>query len=754
MSKIWVGCALLLPRRNLPPLVYARVIFIDEVRDMIVIAVLPETNSKGGTHHYIKKPKLKRLSAVERQVSTNEFYVADFETPSHWLLTMSQLRSGSTAGLLRKTRRNTRTWLRIQLNSYRIIRPFVKNRTLAEILFDTEFSAWPGKRAAELGNCTTAQVQRSLNAYLLALGSINGLLPWFANSGAPGKPKFSTTKTGRPREASKRGAHSGKNCPERVRKIFELGWKKFKKAGVSVSVAFSRTKLEWFAKSVIWNGSSASVTLTKEASHYTEEQFEYWGTKSENALSAAQIERGETNAKREYLRRQNKSKDKYRTLNGEAFLDSTSCDQTLVSEASRLKVLSSPWRTEVMGSYIDYIFGHHVGFEDVSSTTALMAINHAAHPKIEYCARFGIEIENRDWLPMSFGRFSLDNGEGKTELVMRTFEELECGAIYGAAYDAINKSIQESSHKRAHLKLDHLLPGSTLGRRARRGEPSRAEMALLNFSEYLPMDIKRILHHNNEEIINLPLIEMRQDDIEPTRRGVVEWLMANGRMSSAAVDLSILKVHCLPRLKAYIDAGVVRIYDPIFSGKRIIPELAYVNDWFLRTAAANLSGKRRHYIEVHINPSDLTQCWCNLGDRLQHLTLRSADPDLAKMTLIDWLTVCADDRLKLFLSKVTNAAHAVNREAAIKKAASDAKRERTSEIKSLPKKPTKAQLKRDIRGNTAVEKSAQTGIPRAPQSVLPEEFSTRPDPTFPPWQISSTQFEDDMEDIMREIREN
>lgn len=182
------------------------------------------------------------------------------------------------------------------------------------------------------------------------------------------------------------------------------------------------------------------------------------------------------------MRRQGKVSERHLTANGEGFLDSTSCDQTMVSCSSRLKVLGSPWRTEVMGATVSYIFGHHVGFESPSGMTALMAILHAAEDKVEYCARYGIKIKPRDWLSMTFRQLIMDNGEGKGQLVMNTLESMECGASFGSAYDAINKSPQESNHARIQRHVDHLMPGSTMGKRARRGEPCRAGLAL----QFLP----------------------------------------------------------------------------------------------------------------------------------------------------------------------------------------------------------------------------------------------------------------------------
>ncbi|MBU0918053.1 hypothetical protein [Aquabacterium parvum] len=563
MTELSIGCALRAQRSGGEPRLYGRIVHLDKRDNLVVIAKFPGKDKHGNRKNYVPKPISCDLAALEMQIRQGDYSVAEFDTPSHWLLTPDQLRTNASTGMVHRSRRNLRSWLRRRAEAYQLIRPFVHGRTIEEIVTDPAFVGWAERRARELNIKGGSRIQRTLNAYILALGNRNGLLPWYSRCGNPGKQKFSSVKTGRPVDVGdiSRGRDTGANCDEFARVHFALGWKKYKVRGVSVRTAFHRTLETWFVKSVSWDGSGAKVTLQPEALKYNVSQFEYWGRRSDEALSAIAIRRGETPERRIYLRRQGKAKDRYLAVNGEAFLDSTSCDQTLVSGASRLKVISSPWRTDVQGAATDYIFGHHVGFESPSQTTALMAILHAAEDKVEYCARFGIKIQSRDWLPMTFRQFVMDNGEGKGELAMRTLEQMGIGASFGAAYDAINKAALESNHARTQAHVDHLMPGSTMGRRAERGEPCRASLARLNFFEYMPRLIRHVLFHNNEEVITLPTIEMRRDGVEPTRRGVVEWMLANGYTTSVPTDLHALRIRCMPRLQACIQPDGVHLYD-------------------------------------------------------------------------------------------------------------------------------------------------------------------------------------------------
>lgn len=756
MDEITVGCALREHTPNNEAKLYGRVIHIDLANDLVVIARLPGKNSLGHQKNYVQRPLHLHLSRLQREVADQKFSILEFETPSHWLLTTEQLRQNSTSGLQQASRRDLRRWLLKRAKAYRLIRPFVHGRSIAEIVMDPALPGWPARRARELNLKGCSQVQRTLNVYLLALGLRNGLLPWYNHCGNPGKQKFSKSKTGRPKEFSTGDdpEFDGKNCSAEVRQYFAMGWKKFKKPGVSVRQAFDFTLNEWFSKSTRWDGVTAKVTLKPEALKFTEDQFEYWGKNSDGALSAIAIERGETAARRSFMRRQGKVSERHLTANGEGFLDSTSCDQTMVSCSSRLKVLASPWRTEVMGATVSYIFGHHVGFESPSGMTALMAILHAAEDKVEYCARYGIKIKPRDWLPMTFRQLIMDNGEGKGQLVMHTLESMECGASFGSAYDAINKSPQESNHARIQRHVDHLMPGSTMGKRARRGEPCRAGLARLNFYEYMPHLIEHVLYHNNKEVIDLPTIEMRRDGVEPTRRGVVEWMMATGYMTSAPTDIQALRIQCLPRLDACLQSDGLHIYDPMFGGKRIVPKLVYTSDWLLRSGMLERASSTRWKLEVHLNPSDLSKVWVNLGG-IKRLDLKAVDPDMLQVTLLDWLAISRDDRLVGFLAHVDKIKEGVNRVASIKLATTEASRARTAEIKVRGTRPTKTAQRQDKRTHTSAERSAMTGVPRAGKRNPTQQPPRSPEsPPLAPIPVHPSQMNADFNAAIRALREN
>jgi hypothetical protein len=176
----------------------------------------------------------------------------------------------------------------------------------------------------------------------------------------------------------------------------------------------------------------------------------------------------------------------------------------------------------------------------------------------------------------------------------------------------------------------------------------------------------------------------------------------------------------LPRLQACIQPDGVHLYDPTYSGKRIIKQLVYSSEWLQRSGSLALS--RRWSLEAHINPSDLSRIWVNLGG-LKCLYLKTPDPDLLELTLLDWLTISGDDRIRLFLDKANKVQEGVNSAASLKGSVKVANKARNAEIKAAGGKPTKSEMKQDKRSNTALERIGMTGMPTLPKQSKPQPES-------------------------------
>lgn len=727
MSQGWMGKCILQKTATGKMIQTSRIIYVDMARELLIHMPFPKSKNKRQAN-YIPAPRTLSAVALAKALEhPSNCTLVDFKVPEHWLWTDSQLESELTNGSLQRHRRQTTKWREVCSRSYELIRPFVEGLTIREILEHPEFNSWPAQRSAELNLKSNAKVKRALHAYLLGLGNKKALMPGYTNCGAPGQPKFSTKDTGRPNIAARmlgEKKYRPSLSPDTRTKL-ALGWKRHKAKGVSDRVALARTLNDYFVKSITPSGQGVRTELKPEAFDISVQMFRYWGLRNQQTLRSIDFNRGLMASRNEVQRRMHKARDRYDTLNGVAYIDSTSTDQTLISSIHPLKRLKSPWRTEVLGASIDYIFGIYVGFEAASATTALLAILNAASDKVAMCARFGHTIEPRDWYSSTFNTFEMDNGEGKGSLVLHTLEQLNMTASYGKVYDAINKAPNESGHHQRQKRNDHLMPGSTMGRHKIRGEADRGITAGLRFDDYMHLLIDEILHHNNKQYIDPLRLEMYPDIKERTRRGVVEWMIEHHYVSSSPMDIDVLRVTCLPRFEASLHVDGIHLFVPGSGGNRLIRKLVYRSDFLLTQGLLHQSRRKISKLHVHMNPTDLSHIWANI-DGLKRFDLATSDQDFREVTLIDWLAISEDDKLAKFLSTKIEAQHLANKIANTEHRYMGGKKAKKEAIDTYGK-PTKTAMRRDIRAMTEMEKAIHTGIPvKNPLPWESDEPSERP----------------------------
>lgn len=324
-------------------------------------------------------------------------------------------------------------------------------------------------------------------------------------------------------------------------------------------------------------------------------------------------------------------------------IDSTSEDQTPVSCISRLKVLPSTWRCVLMEVKTGYILGLHCGFECPSALTSLLCILSSASSKVEFCARYGIVIEETDWYSRLCKRIRADNGETKNELNLTTMRASEVSLEFVRSYRGELKGQVEGNHHSVHRRADHKNAGSTKGEQRKRGEARREDEACRTYSENMPFVIEAVLRHNNiEPVEHLLTLDMRRDSVKPIRKAIYEWYLKNGYVASEPWNLDMLRAQCLPRLAGKIHRDGVHIFDPL-DLTRLIPGLRYTSDWLLESGLCERAGRSSIDCEVQLDPNDLSHCFFHYQG-LKRLERKTMDPRANELSLCEHLEMTYDDK--------------------------------------------------------------------------------------------------------------
>ena len=682
-------------------------------------AIEPPEESKdlgGRLRHYIKKPRPGIVAKALEQKAAGTISIIAFKPPHIWSLNDSELKKvRSSDGLLRRSRRNLPRWLEVRDATWEIIKPIVSfatenDTTLGHMLADGSLYEKAWERAVGLNMQSSLVVEQALFRYMLGDCEKNALLPHWGNCGIPGSTKFCSSKPGRPNvEAAKEKdnkALRGFHCSAADRQKLHAGWVRYKKKGVSVYRAYLSTIEEYYAKSVTYVGPGTKIVDPLSPNERpTEAEFRDHGPRGCPELSAARINLGEIEYQQNERPLKGRARDHIVAVGQVGWLDSTPEDQNLVSSASRLKMLPTSHRTMVVEARSEYILGIHAGFEKSSTMTGLMALLHAASSKVDWCARYNEDIKEDDWLQFMPRRVRGDNGDVKSDEGIATLLASEVSLEVVRAWWASHKGPVESKHKVLHRNADHLSAGTSHGRQRTRAEARPDESSCLTFCEKMPTLIRAILKHNNEDLVpHLLTMEMRRDPsspdlkLKPTRKAIFLWLVENGYVVSEPPNLDLLRAKCLPRFKASIDGGSVRVFDPRYPETRLIPELQYWSQWLHDSGLTTRGRKKVIDCEIHLDPTYPSEAWLNV-EGMHRLELRTADPLMKEVTLCDWLAITDDDSLVKFLHRGDKHKSDATHFASARTANEEAQAAKDAELAAAAELPTKKSRRENKRKN-------------------------------------------------------
>lgn len=694
--------------------------------------------SQGRLRAFIKKPKPADVQEAKNLGEKNLLSTIRFEPPEEWYLTDIELSDYQTnRSALKNTRRNYPNWLNVRNKAWDLILPIVKfaadnNRSLGSLLEDDSLYEQVRRRAQSAEAHNQTEIEQVLFRYLLGNCDKNALLPRLTNCGNPGKKKLSSVKTGRPNIEAAQDIENrtlrGYVCSDVDRTKLQRGWKRYMVKNSSLYRAYLNTMKEFYAVSVKYISSSeVDVELLPPDQRPTFAEFRRHGP-NDNAESLPwRIQLGEINYQQNHRPLKGTARDGIVAIGQIGWIDSTPEDQNLVSAASRLKPLPTSHRTIIVEGLTGYIIGLYAGLEPSSTMTGLLALLHAASSKVEWCARYGITIQESDWLSFTPRYLRGDNGDLKSEEGIAVLQASEVGLEVVRAWWASHKGPVEGSHKSLHRKADHLSAGTSHGRQYTRTEMRPQDDACLTFAEKMPSLIRAVLKRNNEEIVpELLTIEMRNDNVVPTRKNIFEWYIKNGYVVSEPTNLDLLRARCLPKFRARVDGSSVKIYDPRYpDNTHLIHGLSYWSKWLHESGLTAKGRKRVQECEVSLDPTYPSIAWLNLNGT-HKLKLRTSDPLMREVTLCDWISICDDDSLVKFLDRGTqhnsDASHFASADAT-NDAAREAKR---SELNSQNKGSKSKASQGEKRVNRAEEinqqKRERIGIDSLPPRR--EEYAT------------------------------
>lgn len=691
-----------------------RVMAVWPTSDVIWLIELPRKHPKieGRMLGYVKAPQRDSLSRITKLMAEFQIVASNFVGRALLDLTDEQILATATN---QRELKKLRKMLRDRDARWETLYPVLTGsasasapRSFSEIMADPGLGAKLIARARELGKAPST-LYNLLHLYF-ALGlRKNSLCTGLWRCGNPGKPKEQKKKLGRKSRLHARGeAGPGYVLSNSDKEKLQHGYKLIKHQSTSMDAYLDCCGTFWATREVGEDGASV-VRLLPEDERPTFDQFMYWGPKGNDNKSVSRILMGESKWD-QLTGTQGKSvQDQVSSVAQLACFDGTSTDVYLTSIRSRLVKLPPMTRLILKEVRTGIIYGLHCGWEAPSASTALQTILHGAQSKVDFCKRFGIDIKDEDWPYFLCKTHQADNGELKAEKITEAEVQFSFAVEYAQSGRGDKKGSVETQHHTDHLLLDHRLPGTTKGRRRKRGEAHPATLALWNYYEYVRELIFHVLDYNKQEAPDLAPLEMlrEQPELPPTRINIFKWLRDKGMTSELSYDLAALRAFTLPDQPAVIRKNGVHLMASFDSDLRVVPKLRYSSEQLVETGSLSKVKQSGTSIRVNlkIDPSDLRRCWLPTPLGMLELELQSSDSLLREMSLPEWCHWLEEMSLETGLRKGHKQQSRLNVLLRRRATTDSAKHEAATEKSKLPKALSKAAQVRNLKRNRDTERA-------------------------------------------------
>jgi len=594
------------------------------IPETAVIARAPLANegekleSKTRRRHHIKAPRWTALGDLREQISAGTITLIvqqrePWRTLTDYALSMpydkwhqTQLEAGVS------DRRRLARQKAIRDKQFEWIKPLLDQSERLRLLDSHEVSQYARLRSVEIGVPAPAIV-RAVRAYLLWGEDINALLPAYGRCNTSERKNHIKRPGRRPRVPYKGRNPGGFALSDQDKNNLGIAWRRYKKdRGHTAKVAYTAMLRQYYSLGTTTDGADQFTQLKCPSEMPTPRQFKWHGPRFPGNKTARRINLGERVYQLTQRGMRGSARDGVRSAGQIVQMDSTPVDVTLVSAGNRMQVLQQPVLTMLIDTASEYILGISCSFRTASAETACAALGNAILDKKEFCLRWGVEIEDEDWLSVDIKTIRTDNGEMKSESFMNACQKLLITTHFVKSKRPDQKGIVEKANDRIGRISAHLTEGTTFGKARERCEKDCADKAAWTFEEFMPVLIEAVMYTNNHEPVDrLLTAEMRAAGVRPYRRDILKWMkttLSNSRTQPNR-DESFVRAITLSRFDAVIRADGVRVVDPFSERGQFLYGLKYSSQKLFDSGILDRARRRAIKASVWLDPGGLESAW-------------------------------------------------------------------------------------------------------------------------------------------------
>jgi putative transposase len=410
----------------------------------------------------------------------------------------------------------------------------------------------------------------------------NALIPRYRNSGGRGKKKNPEKKMGRPRRTIEvNHEYSGVKVTEGTRKIFDAAISRFynNRRRNSVKFAYVRMLSEFYSIETKNENGVEIPIIPPEYKVPSLPQFRYYLRTKFNQRQKLVAREGEVTFSKDFRPLLGSETQRARGP-GQIFqVDATVADVYLISSDDPNDIIGRPVVYMVIDVWSHMVVGIYVGFEGPSWLGLMMAIENTAANKVEFCAEYGISIQEDEWpchhMPQSF---FADRGEMESKNADSLAKALGIKIKNAPPYRADMKGIIEQRFRILNITLQPWMPGGVKKEYQQRGGPDYVLDAKLTIKDFTKMLIEMVLNHNNSRYMeHYPLDKaLAKDNVLPVPRNLWEWGVFHDHYLKE-IPLDVVRLNVLP--EHAVTANREGIY---FQGMYYGSDELLQQGWFIR----------------------------------------------------------------------------------------------------------------------------------------------------------------------------
>lgn len=280
---------------------------------------------------------------------------------------------------------------------------------------------------------------------------------------------------------------------------------------------------------------------------------------------------------------------------GVGMADSTTCDIYLCDDGGT-QLIGRPILTAIVDAYSGLCYGYSLGWTTSLDSIRELLLN-CISDKVEWCKRFGIDIQERDWnctaLP---AKLLTDRGNEYASYGLEQLTELGVTLTNLPAYRAELKGSVERFFGLVQSYYKHLLRGKGVIEMdvGTRGAHDYRQDACLNLRAFEAIILRCIVHYNRERILaNYPYTQpMLEAQIPPHPSDIWNYGLTQPGANLITVGKETLLKVLLPRTKGHFTQRGL-----------IVNRIRYKNDAYTEQYLSKGS------VTVAYNPDDVSQVY-------------------------------------------------------------------------------------------------------------------------------------------------